>query len=647
MLKRKNRIAFIGIGLAAIALVAVACGGGSSSSSAPAINVAGAIPASANNYNASPSGTKAAGGTVYWAQAPSGAPNYIFPMTSAQVCGTNNVEYLSAMLYRPLYWFGNNNSPTVDYNYSIGQAPVWSNNDQTVTVNLNNWKWSDGEQVTSRDVEFAVDVYKSDPASNYCGYVAPAADGEKFFPDNVVSMSLPSATSIVFHLTQAYNPTWFLYNELSQITPFPLSWDRTSLSQAAPTSDSASLPDTTMSGALAVYKFLDSQSKATGSWATSPVWTVVDGPFKLTNFTASGEVDLAPNPDYSGSPKPSIAKFVELPFTDNNAQLTALKTTGPNGLTIGYLPPEDSSQQNSLEGEGYSLQSAYTFSFNYFVLNLNNTTLHSVFQQLYFRQAFQHLQDQQGWIAAYLNNWAVPTSGPVPLEPANSFSSPMAKTNVYSFSVPDASKLLSSNGWKVSSGGVTTCSKPGTAAGDCGAGVAAGTKLEFNVDYESGVPSVASEMQSLQANASQVGIKIDLTTHNFNTVIAAAVTCTPTQASCKWTSENWGGGWVYAPDFYPTGESLFQPGAAANFENYSDSQATKLILATTTASAADSQAALNAYQDYIIQQVPVVFGPTQFGNPIPGGPALISKKLGGVIPNAFSYITPENFYFTS
>ncbi len=57
-------------------------------------------------------------------------------------------------MYRPLYWFGNNNSPTVDYNYCVGNQPVWSNGDKTVTITLKNWKWSNGESVTSRDVEF-------------------------------------------------------------------------------------------------------------------------------------------------------------------------------------------------------------------------------------------------------------------------------------------------------------------------------------------------------------------------------------------------------------------------------------------------------------------------------------------------------------
>lgn len=39
---------------------------------------------------------------------------------------------------------------------------------------------------------------------------------------------------------------------------------------------------------------------------------------------------------------------------------------------------------------------------------------------------------------------------------------------------------------------------------------------------------------------------------------------------------------MYSPDFLPTGEELFFSGAAANFENYNDTTANSLVLATTT-----------------------------------------------------------------
>jgi peptide/nickel transport system substrate-binding protein len=648
-MRHSRRASLLAIGLTTVALVATACSSSTSSSpsssKASATSSSSGIPASVNNYVANPSGSKVSGGTVYWAEAPSGAPNYIFPMTNAQVCGTNNVEQLSAMLYRPLYWYGNGNSATVDFNYSIGQKPVFSDNDQTVTITLNHWMWSDGEQVTSQDVALWIALYKANPSANYCGYVPPASNGEKFFPDNVVSVDTPNATTVVLHLTQSYNPTWFLYNELSQITPLPMAWDATTLAQVG-TNKNATVNIADTAANEAVYSFLNTQSSDLSTWATSPIWSIVDGPFKLTSFSATGEVTLTANPDYSGSPKPTISTFIEVPFTDNNAELTALKTNGPSGLTVGYLPPEDASQQKNLQSEGYAAQSAYTLSFNYYVLNQNNPVLGPTFQQLYFRQAFQHLQDQQAWITAFLDGWANVTDGPVPTEPGNPFADSLEHNPPYNYSVADAKSLLQSHGWKVVPGGVTTCVKPGSGAGECGTGVKAGTALQFNLDYASGTPALQSEMQQLAAVASQVGIKLNLTSHTFDTVISTATQCQPSQSSCSWTAENWGAGWVYAPDFYPSGEELFLAGAAADYSNYSNPTANKLILATTTVPASQSQAALNAYQNYMITQLPVVYGPTSFGNPIAGGPSLISSKLGGVAPNAYGYINPETWYFT-
>ncbi len=199
-------------------------------------------------------------------------------MTSAQVCGTNNIDQLNATLFRPLYWYGNNYSPTINYDYSIGKAPVFSNNDQTVTVNLKNWKWSNGESVTSRDVAFWVHLYQADPAANYCGYVPG------LFPSNVISMSAPNPQTIVFNLNKSYDPQWFTYNELSQIYPLPLAWDRTRCPSRRPPPTPGICLDSTKAGAESVYKFLDAQSKDVATWGSSPLWSVVDGPFEASEL---------------------------------------------------------------------------------------------------------------------------------------------------------------------------------------------------------------------------------------------------------------------------------------------------------------------------------------------------------------------------
>ena len=296
-----------------------------------------------------PSGAKISGGTVSWAEAPATTPNYIFPMTSFAVCSVANTSDFSSLLYRPLYYYGNGYTPTVDYNYSVGQKPVFTDNDSVVTIKLNPWKWSDGEAVTSRDVELWINIYKANTA-NYCGYVPG------LFPDNVTSMSTPNASTIVLHLNKSYDPEWFIYNELSQITPLPLAWDRTSLSQKAPTSDTGNLPDTTKAGALKVYNFLNTQSKDLGTWVGSSVWDVVDGPWKLSAFTSDGEATFVPNPTYSGSPKPTIAKFVELPYTSDTAAFNEFSSGGPSAVTIGYLPPQDVPQVPGAEVRWIRLQ---------------------------------------------------------------------------------------------------------------------------------------------------------------------------------------------------------------------------------------------------------------------------------------------------
>jgi peptide/nickel transport system substrate-binding protein len=646
-MQRFKRSTLAMIGVALVVLFAAACGSSSNSSSGSSGGSSGASSSGSSSSSSSgrpesgpgltqptaPAGTKQSGGTVYFTEGASAPPNYIFPMTSAQVCGTNNLNQLSYMLYRGLYWYGNNYTPTVDPSYSVAEPPDWSDGDHTVTIHLKPWKWSNGEAVTSRDVAFWINMYKASPTTNYCGYVPG------YFPDNVTSYTTPNASTIVLHLNKAYNPTWFLYNELSQIYPVPLAWDRTSLSQPAPTSDNGHLPDSTKAGAEAVYKFLDTQSKTVGTWASSPIWSVVDGPYKLQSFTSSGQVTLVPNPDYSGTPKASVT-LVELPFTSDTAEFNEVRSGGPSAVTIASLPPQYAPQISSLKSEGYDYNTAASYSFNYFPLNLNNPKVGPIFKQLYFRQAFQHLIDQDGWTKAFLNNTANPTYSPIPPAPPSPLVAFNATQNPYPFSTADAASLLKSHGWKVVPNGNTTCSNPSL----CGTGITSGEGISFNIDYQAGVSTLASEMNDLQAQAKKVGITIDLTSHPFDTVIGTAIACTPTQPTCKWTAENWGAGWIYGPDYLPTGESLFEPGAVANYGSYNDPKATSLIQQTVFGPDSGEKAALSSYAAYMEQQLPVAFGPTSIGTYQGDAGTLVSSKLGGYAANALGMMNPEDWY---
>ncbi|MBV9802740.1 MAG: hypothetical protein JO130_06100, partial [Solirubrobacterales bacterium] len=497
-------------------------GGGGSNSSPVATPTSG--PGLTAGY--APAGTRITGGTVYFTQIPEQEPNYIFPLYSPQVCGTQNINQLMYMLYRPLYWYGNDYRPTIDYDYSIGKQPTFSGGGKTVTIKLNPWKWADGESVTSRDLVFWMNLMKANPA-DWCGYVPG------YFPDNVTSYSAPDPSTFVLHFTKAYSPTWVIYDELSQLVPLPLAWDRTSLSQPAPSTDNGHLPDSTKAGSTAVYKFLDGQSKDLGTWTTSPLWKVVDGPFKLTGFTSTGQVTMEPNPDYSGSPKPSISKLVTLPYTSEAAVYNELRSSGPSALTVASLPQQYAPQVSTLTAEGYNYNKAASYSFNYFPLNFHNPQVGPIFSQLYFRQAFQHLIDQQGWINAFLYHTANPTYGPIPPSPPSPLVSASVTTvNPYPFSVSAAKSILASHGWKVAPGGTTTCENPSL----CGTGITKGEGISFTIDYASGIVALKNEMDDLAAQASKIGINISLTTHPFATVIGTAVACQPSQPTCKWQS---------------------------------------------------------------------------------------------------------------
>src|SRR4029077_9406317 len=202
---------------------------------------------------------------------------------------------------------------------------VYSDGGKTVTIKMKNWKWSDGAPITSRDVQFWMNLYKAN-LGGYCGYTP------KYFPDNVTSMSYPDPQTVVFSLDKAYGSYWFTYNELSQITPMPQHvWDKTS--------DSSPVGDYDMDPkkAVDVYTYLDGQAKTLGTIAPNPLWQVVSGPWKLKSFTTEGAVAMIPNPGYSGPVKPTLAEFDLQPYTTGTAEFNVLHS---GGIDYGYIPTE-------------------------------------------------------------------------------------------------------------------------------------------------------------------------------------------------------------------------------------------------------------------------------------------------------------------
>ena len=380
------------------------------------------------------------------------------------------------------------------------------------------------------------------------------------------------------------------------------------------------LPDTTAAGARSVYRFLNTQAGHVASYASSPIWAVVDGPWKLVGLTTDGTATFVPNRRFSGPDKAHLARFVELPYTSAAAEFSVLRAgsgvggpgSGGSGdqISVGYVPDNDLPQSRALEAQGYRLVDWYPFQFDYFEPNFNNPQVGPILRQLYFRQAFQHLVDQPGWVHAYYGGLGVPTYGPVPARPPNPYADANASVNPYPFSVAAARGLLSGHGWKVVANGVTTCARPGTGPRDCGQGIRAGEGLNFTLMYPSGLVYTDGAMVDLQSVAKQVGIEITLKEVTPTTIAATILSCSAGQAACNWQLGQYGTGWVFEPDHYPSGEEIFETGALGNVANYSNRTTDRLIAITTRTPAAGAKAALDAYQDQVRLELPNFWQPS-------------------------------------
>ena len=122
-----------------------------------------------------------------------------------------------------------------------------------------------------------------------------------------------------------------------------------------------------------------------------------------------------------------------------------------------------------------------------------------------------------------------------------------------------------------------TCTRPGTGANQCGAGVAAGTKLSDRVRLRLGDPGADQQMQQYKSDAAKAGIELNMKQEPFNSVIGEAVPCTSDQAVVRLADRELGRRLDLRPDYLPTGESLFATGAGSNSGSYSDPKMDQLI----------------------------------------------------------------------
>jgi len=589
-------------------------------------------------YGALPAvGTPGKSGTITIGQITGVTPTWFFPIANGGNSGTPNIN-LEDQLFVPLY-YGPDGAKPID-NPALGLAaapPVPSNGDKTYTITLKtNFKWANGQPVDATDVLFGFDLLNAAVKNSLAnwGQIVPGQ-----FPQSVTSITAPNEHTVVINLNKAYNPGYFLYNQLQDtnwgLYAMPSTDWNVDKTGGAHLSNWSSEPV-----AEKIWSYLNTQAGDLPTWATNPLWKDVDGPYSLTSFnTTNSSYTLTPNPSYGGSPKASDTMDY-VTFTSATAQLDALKS---GTLDIGGLDPSQLAQVPELKRLGYSVFGGPGFGWFGGIINFQDKTddFNNVIAQEYIRGDIYHMVNEAADIKAVYHGAAVPQYAGVPSAPVSPYTPAAATTPTYPYDPSAAVASLKAHGWHVVPGGTTTCAKAGTGAGECGAGIPVGTPIKFtwaNPPSSYSTTAVGESAFLASTAKADAGIDIELTTQTWDYLAVNYDDQNPADAKYTndWGVNNFGG--VYT-DYYPTASGIWTVGGGFNFGDYAETN--KLVNASVFGT---NPLAVKAEVTQEAAALPV------FPFPALDNLLAVSNKVGGPA-NAFlvqtqQQIQPQYFYLT-
>jgi peptide/nickel transport system substrate-binding protein len=597
---------------AAAALLLAACGGGLHAKRRPTGSVdgiTGTLPST---------GRPARGGTITVGQIVKQTPSDIFPLIDSANCTTPTLNFVQNQ-YVPLYAGPDGSTPAIDESLSAAEPARYTDGNRTVTITLKpGLRWSDGKPVQVEDVVFYLDLLKAalkETSGNWCQY----SPGQ--FPENVSSWTTSGTRTLTLHLKHSVNPSWFTSNQLQDVGAgvYPLpsqDWD-----VDAPGGEHLTDWATNPADAQKIYDYLHAQGTARRFFSSRPLWKVVDGPFELKDFDAAdGSYDLVPNGSYSLGPRPYPTDIAVRTYVDSAALLKGLDS---GALEIAPIDPGTQLRAiPMLRRHGYSVFGGPEWGWFGGVINYRDSTDHfgAVIAQRYMRGVFAELVDQATIIKRVYHGWAVPAHGPVPSAPLSPYVSATAASAPWPYDPAQAAATLRAHGWDVKPGGQTSCRKPGTGAGQCGAGIPAGTPIRLVWANASSSPVGSLESSIFATDAKHAaGIDISFASGKFSFLTAEYNDQNPAAGAYvnDWGVNNFGG--VYT-DYYPTQDGLLSLGGSLNLGAYDDPKADRLMAASV---ASPSPLAISDEVSYLSRAYPVLYMPDQ------DWITAVSDKLGG------------------
>jgi peptide/nickel transport system substrate-binding protein len=447
-------------------------------------------------------------------------------------------EQAFGLMYEQLIWVEGGGS--IDWSRSLASAITSPDNGTTYDVTLRPWIWSNGKPVTSADVLYSWKLIQ-DLGTTYPGY------GQGGMPNLIKSVTAQDATHFQVVLKHQVNPTWFIYDGLSQLQPLPAQdWSHYTLNQLW-------------------------QLQSTPSF-----YKVVDGPLRVQSFAPGLDAVFVPNPQYPG-PK---MQFDRLVFSFVHGDGAELQQIEAGSLDMTPLPTEFwGAVQHLRDIRIVELQPQA--SWDDMEINFRNPKV-AFFRDVRVRQAMADSQDQQRFIKLVLHGLGYRVRAPV--TPASyAFEAPSIQQGHYpvGYDPAKARELLKQAGFTPGPDGIMQKD---------------GKKLSFTLLEPSGSAEGDEMVEVIQADLLKVGIQMKIRQVEFNQALALMG-----GDPASWEAVDlgsYGGG-------YPSGDGVFTTGAAFNMGHYSDPKMDALIAQSVDKPGLD---ALYAYEIYASAQQPVIFG---------------------------------------
>jgi peptide/nickel transport system substrate-binding protein len=405
-----------------------------------------------------------------------------------------------------------------------------------------------------------------------------AFSGVGDMPDIIKSVKALGPRTVEITAARQVNVHWFEYNVLSQLR---------------------ALPEQAWKGLSVDYMVKHVADPA--------MVKVVDGPYKLEAYVNGQYIRFEANPLYSGH-KPSVRYFEMRFYTTAQAEFGALKT---GELQIGQIDPELYAAQHLVENLK-SIPSAGGYSMQRIMLNMRDMDV-SFFRSEKVRQALEAAINQPYIINTLYHGLSAKAYGPVPAAPPTYLSPTARKLSAADLYDPKrAARLLDEAGWKL---------VDGVRRKD-------GKTMHFTL---MAAPANSQVAQVIARDWAALGIKVDLRTQTFNTLVGELY-----NHKSHWQAVIMG--WIYGPNFYPTGEGLFNTTGGNNNGSFSSPMLDKLIEASTREPGVES---LYRYEDAMHRLLPVLFIPW------PGMLVKYDPKLGGVdrFVNPTGLYSPQYLYY--